>query len=62
VKKDFGIENKYVAVRQVDDLGLTEDLNNPRVLDGMDEDEQSVDTDDFGTDSAPDEDQTDDSE
>ena len=62
VKKDFGIKNKGAAVRQVDVLGLTEDLNNPLVLEGADDDEQLADADAAGPDTAPDEDKTDDSE
>ena len=53
VTKDFGINNEYAAVRQIDDLGLTEDLNNPLVLDAGD-DEVPTPT------GEPDEDMTDD--
>ena len=53
VGKDFGINNEYAAVRQIDDLGLTEDLNNPLVLDAGDDEVPT-------TTGEPDEDMTDD--
>jgi len=62
VKKNFGIENKYVAVSQVDDLSLTEDLNNPLTLDGTDQDEQPAEAEAAAPETAPDEDKTDNSE
>jgi hypothetical protein len=53
VEKDFGIKNEYAAVRQIDDLGLTEDLNNPLVLDAGDDEVPTTSVE-------PDEDMTDD--
>lgn len=61
VKKNFGIDNNYIAVRQIDDLGLTENLNNPR-LDDEDEVLPADDQEPAESAATPDEDQTDDSE